>query len=109
MFTEPELRDIIKDKISHDEKLAEQVGGSGHLGYVSYKIDSIGKPERIQIEAGDGWKIIYAYTVIVETEFTYYPDNPPYEYKYKKTNIIDDKRKIISHSQKEALNDPFPI
>ena len=71
MFTESEVRDIIKAKISQEENLGEQVGGSGHLRYVSYKIDTISEPERIQIEAGDGWKIIYAYRVIVETEFIY--------------------------------------
>ena len=72
MFSKTDILDIVNAEISQDENLGEQVGGSGHLGYVSYKIDRISEPERIQIEAGDGWKIIYAYTVIVKTVFIYF-------------------------------------
>lgn len=41
MFSEKEIKEIIKGKISQDENLGEQVGGSGHLGYTSYQIDHI--------------------------------------------------------------------
>ncbi len=107
MITESKLKDIVKAKITQDEDLGDQVGGSRHLGYVSYVIDSIHKPERVQTDVCDEWKISYDYTLIVETEFTYYPDNPPREYKYRKTIIIDDNGKIISESPKEATNSPF--
>lgn len=39
----------------------------------------------------------------VETEFTYYPDNSPHEYKYRKTVILDKKRDIVNEFPKEAL------
>ncbi len=108
MLPESKIKDIIIAKITQDEDLGDQVGGSGHLGYISYIIDSIHKPERVQIDDDDdGWKITYTYTLVVETEFTYYPDNPPREYKYKKTIIIDDNGKIISESPKEITNSPF--
>ena len=107
MITESKLKDIVKAKITQDEDLGDQAGGSGHLGHVSYLIDSIRKPERVQTDVGDEWKISYDYTLIVETEFTYYPDNPPREYKYRKTIIIDDDGEIISESPKKATNSPF--
>ena len=60
MFSEKEIRGIIKVKIDHDENLGEQVSGSGHLGYTSYEIDQISKPEKNQT------------TLYIETEFTSY-------------------------------------
>ncbi len=109
MFTESELRNIIRAKISYDENFGEQVGGSGHLGHVSYEIDSINRPERVHTNTGEGWRITYYYILIVETEFTYYPDNPPYEYKYRKTVIVNDKGQIITELPKEVVNGFLPI
>ncbi|MFX0125228.1 MAG: hypothetical protein ACFFAE_16495 [Candidatus Hodarchaeota archaeon] len=103
MFTEKEISEIIKDKIELDENLGEQVGGSGHLGYKSFKIDHINKPKKIITATDKTWRITYTYTLSVETEFTYDPDNPPHEYKYKKAIILDKRRKIIDESPKEAL------
>ncbi|MFX1286462.1 MAG: hypothetical protein ACFFB5_22695 [Promethearchaeota archaeon] len=57
MLTESELRNIIRAKISYDENLGEQVGGSGHLGYANCEIDNINKPERVHTDAGEGWKM----------------------------------------------------
>lgn len=71
MFSEKEIREIVEGKISQDENLGEQVGGSGHLGYQSYKIDHISKPEKIQTGNEETWRITYIYTLYVETEFTY--------------------------------------
>lgn len=96
MFSEKEIRDIVNTKICQDEDLGEQVGGSGHLGYKSYKINQINKPEKIQTDNNQEiWRITYSYTVYVETEFTYYPDNPPREYRYKKTIFLDRNRKFV--------------
>ncbi|MBE9475465.1 MAG: hypothetical protein IMY85_11300 [Chloroflexi bacterium] len=102
MFSETKLRDIVNAKIKQDETLDEQADGSGHLGYISYKLNEIGKPEKVQTDRGQGWRIIYTYTIIVETEFTCYPDNPPHEFKYKKTIVVDDNGNIIKVSEKEA-------
>jgi hypothetical protein len=36
MFSDLKLKNIVNAKISEDETLGDQVGGSGHLGYVTY-------------------------------------------------------------------------
>jgi hypothetical protein len=109
MFSEKRLEDIVHDKIGQDEKLGDQVGGSGHMSFVSSSIDEIKKPEKAMIDGKDCWKIEYHYTVTVETEFTYYPDNPPYTYKYGKTIHVDDDGNLISESGREGgmLNLPW--
>ena len=104
MFPEFKLREIIEAKICKDEDLGDQVGGSGHLGHVSYEIDSISKPERVQTDTSVGWKVSYAYSLVVVTEFTYYPDNPPREYRYRKTVIIDDKGKVIREFSRKSAD-----
>ena len=95
MFTDAQLQEIVKNQIEKDEKLGDQAGGSGHLGFVSYRIKKISDPEESQVEKGRTWKISYEYVTIVETEFTYYPDNPPYESLHEKTIILDDSGTII--------------
>ena len=82
MISENQIKDIVKQRIESDEKLGDQAGGSGHLGNVSYRVDSI---ESREIEGGK-LEIIYKYTLITETEFTYYPDNPPYESAHENTD-----------------------
>ena len=106
MFSDSDPRDIVNAKIKEDEDLGEKVGGSGHLGFITYEIDKICKPEGVKTQKGQAWEITYVYTIIVETEFTHYPDNPPYERKYKKTIIVDDKGNIIRESQKEEIGKP---
>lgn len=71
MLPELKFREIIKAKICKDEEIGDQVGGSGHLGHVSYEINSISKPERVQTDTGVGWKVSYGYSIVVVTEFTY--------------------------------------
>ncbi|MFX1517164.1 MAG: hypothetical protein ACFFC6_12750 [Promethearchaeota archaeon] len=95
MFSEQEIREIVNNKICQDEDLGEQVGGSGHLGYKSYRIDQVNKPEKIESDNEELWRIIYEYTVYVETEFTFYPDNPPHEYKYRKSLFLDNNGKLL--------------
>ena len=103
MLSEETIGEIVKGKIERDESLGEQVGGSGHLGYKSYKIDYISEPEKTQTPNKELFKITYKYTIYIETEFTYYPDNPPHEYKSRKTIFIDRKGNIVNESPKEAL------
>ena len=94
MYTDKEILEIIHNKIKTDEKLGEQTGGSGHLGYVSYEFKSYSTkqltPERLEI--------IYTYSTFVETEFTYYPDNPPMEYEHTKRIVVDSKKRIIDEN-----------
>ena len=83
MLSENEIEDIVKQRIETEEKLGDQVGGSGHMGNVTYRLDNIDTRE---IENGK-LEIYYKYTLITVTEFTYYPDNPPYE-SSRENNII---------------------
>jgi len=102
-FSDSKLKNIVSAKINEDETLGEQAGGSGHLGYVEYEIDEICRPKKVETDKGQGWEITYYYTIIVTTEFTIFPANPPYEYKYKKTIVVDDEGNIIKEIPKETV------
>jgi hypothetical protein len=79
-FNKNEVRNIVWKQIEKDESPGEQVGGSGHLSQVDCKIDYVDEP----IQVPEGWEITYRYTVSITTEFTIYPDNPPWENVYEK-------------------------
>lgn len=85
MLTENEIQDMVKQKIESEEKTGDQAGGSGHLSFVSYTIDKI-ETREISEEC---MEISYNYTIIVESEFTIYPDNPPYEYPHSGKIVVD--------------------
>lgn len=91
MFTEEEIIQILNDKIIEDEKLGQKAGGSGHSGFVYFDILS---HEACPLP-GNLWQINYQYKLIVETEFTYYPDNPPMEYSREKSIVINVDKRII--------------
>jgi hypothetical protein len=97
--------EIIKIQIARDETLGSQRGGSGHLGYVEYSINSVTNP----VKTDENWKITYQYKVTVTTEFTIYPDNPPQEYVYEKTIAVDEKGTIISDEKKKLLSSNWAL
>jgi hypothetical protein len=97
------IEKIVTRVITHDEKLGNNVGGSGHRGYTSFVINTLGNPARKQYKGKDAWELTYNYTIIIETEFTYYPDNPPREYKYQKTLIIDQNGRVLKELPKKAV------
>lgn len=76
-MTEAQLHQLVCQDLERHETLGEQSSNSGHLSFVSYTIDAIETP----VKTPEGWQITYHYTILTETEFTYYPDNPPYEQK----------------------------
>lgn len=90
-FNEEKIREIIWKQIEQDENPGEHVGGSGHLGQIDCWISEIDKLKRV----AEGWEITYRYKVSITTEFTVYPDNPPYETIYEKTIIINDAGEIL--------------
>ena len=105
-FNTVEIRNIVSNQIEKDESLGEQVGGSGHLGYVDFQIDSIDEPKKVP----EGWEITYRYTVSVTTEFTIYPDNPPSENGYEKTIVVDEKGDLVKVLGSEIISsnlEPF--
>ncbi|MBU1099110.1 MAG: hypothetical protein KKA84_01810 [Bacteroidetes bacterium] len=95
MITEEEIEAIVKSKIERDEKLGEQSGGSGHFGYVSYKLNEI----KTNVLPGDQLQIDYHYTTYIETEFTYEPDNPAYEYPHHISIIVNGEKEIIGEKE----------
>lgn len=92
MFKKDEIEVIVKQHIESIEKLGDHGSSSGHMGNISYKLVSFSFSET---EDGNV-KVNYSYTTFVETEFTYYPDNPPYEYNYEKELMIDKNKNIVS-------------
>ena len=99
-FTEERLREIVETQIASDEKLGSQSGGSGHLGHVDYVLDGVDEPVR----QGEAWEVTYKYTVIVTTEFTIYPDNPPHENGYKKTITLNEKGDVVREGVKRFVS-----
>ncbi|PLX10130.1 MAG: hypothetical protein C0594_05290 [Marinilabiliales bacterium] len=81
---------IVQSYIESTHKLGDQSGSSGHLSFQSYTIHSIDYEKQ-----GDTIKILAQYSVFTETEFTYYPDNPPYEDEYRVKLLCSDQGEII--------------
>ncbi len=97
------IEKIVTRVITHDEKLGNRVGGSGHSGHTSFVINTLGNPIKRQFKGRNEWEITYDYTITIETEFTYYPDNPPKEYRYKKTILIDQDGHILKEFSKKSF------
>ncbi len=95
MLSESEIIEIINHKIELDEGTGYKEGGSSHLSYKSFQMNSF-ETSRISLQETE---IIYRYTVYVETEFTYFPDNPPTEYQYKKMILVNSKGKILRETE----------
>ena len=86
MLGRSEMERVARREIERREKLGHAVGGSGHAGFVSYRIDELAAKA-----AGEGKiELRCRYVLIVETEFTYYPDNPPAEYAREWSITIDE-------------------
>lgn len=103
-MTMEEIRNVIEEYIRIEEKVGDQTGGSGHLSNKNIKLFQISEPIPITKNLKS---ISFKYAVFILTEFTYYPDNPPYETHYAQTIIIDNSGKIIEINSKEMI-DPVP-
>ncbi len=104
MITTEAVEAIIRKHITATEKLGHHGSTSGHMSHIGYSLDEFTFEETEE----NTISIKYSYTTVVETEFTYYPDNPPYEYHYKKEMIIDKEHNIISDELLE-YSDNFEI
>lgn len=92
MISKKEIETIIRRQIEKIEKLGDQGSASGHLSNVSYELNDFSLEEM-----EDGLiRVGYSYTTYVETEFTYDPDNPPYEYPHERVMIINQNREVLS-------------
>ncbi|GAB4294773.1 MAG: hypothetical protein Kow0068_19580 [Marinilabiliales bacterium] len=97
MLTEHE-KSLITKKINLIENAGENTGGSSHKSFTTITIDDINIIKETSLE-----KLIECqYTVIIETEFTYYPDNHPNETTYKIVIKLTDN-KIFVESDKIVI------
>lgn len=97
MIEEENLKEKLTNYISELEKIGENRGGSGHLGYKSLEIKNISEMKENKQIYEELFVILVEYRIIIETEFTYYPDNPPYEYEKHLKIYIDNNGDIKSH------------
>ena len=104
MIPKSKIEKIVTRVINRDEKLGHGVGGSGHSSHTSFVINTLGNPVKRKYKKKVAWEISYTYTVLVETEFTYYPDNPPHEYSYKKSIIVDQNGRVLQELPKAGVH-----
>ena len=78
------IRKHIENWLKKHHNVGDSAGGSGHLGSVSLSI--LGTE---LTKSNDRIKAEVQYEISVETEFTYYPDNPPKFTKYKRMFEFD--------------------
>ena len=89
MLTKEQIETAVHNQIVKDEELGDQAGGSGHMSYVGYSLEEVSEP----LDKDGDWEVEYRYTVIVTTEFTIEPDNPPYKYP-KSGKVLIEKENL---------------
>ncbi len=97
--TENRIRTYIENWLKKHHNVGESAGGSGHLGSVSLSILSTEltkSKDRIIAEV--------QYDISVETEFTYYPDNPPKFTKYNRRFEFDGVGELNRIHDSEVLS-----
>jgi hypothetical protein len=100
-LNEEEAMAIARAYIEKEHSLGESTGGSGHLGYTSLRGLTVKDVQQRVVDGAVCWKIDYQYTLVTETEFTYYPDNPPQSSAYTKEIIVDAEGRIVEYPHKE--------
>ena len=95
MLTKDQIESIVRKWIADKEILGENTGENGHPANKDYELETIHEPE----STSTGWKVGFDYTVFVTTEFTAYPDNPPYEYPKKGVLELDRQGNLISEQE----------
>lgn len=98
MIDRDQIEEIVQNQIEDNENIGQSSGGSGHLSFTNYKINSISEPQA----TAKGFKISYSYSIFVETEFTYYPDNPPKESKYDCEVTIDTDGAVLKAGKRKC-------
>ncbi|MBN1184541.1 MAG: hypothetical protein JXB49_19770 [Bacteroidales bacterium] len=85
-----QIKGILEGWLNKKEEAGEKGSGSGHLSFVSFIVNDILSKEQVS----EGWNIEFSYTQYIETEFTYYPDNPPYEYPGQAKVVISEEGEV---------------
>ncbi|MCB9235483.1 MAG: hypothetical protein H6581_27755 [Bacteroidia bacterium] len=76
MLSKSRIEEVVREWIHLKEETSHQTPAHGHPTEKSYTLKHIHIPE----ETPRGWKVKFDYSLYVTTEFTVYPDHPPYEY-----------------------------
>ncbi|UCE20461.1 MAG: hypothetical protein JSV84_09040 [Gemmatimonadota bacterium] len=100
IFTTSELKDLILAEISIRHTLGEQVGGSGHLGFVSLTNLEIGEPVEIKFKEKQAFEILFSFETYTESEFHYATDDDDSDDMYRSiyhAKIIVDKELKVLH------------
>lgn len=100
-MTIEEAKQVAKANIEKEHSLGERAGGSGHLGHTSLRNVIIEDVQSLEVQGKPCWRITYRYTLVTETEFTYYPDNPPHKASYTKEIVVNGERRIVEQPSKE--------
>ena len=98
MLSEDKIKAILLEFLKKQEGTGTQTGGSGHLSDIGVFIDKL-----VISDQTEEVEVSVEFIVLIETEFTYYPDNPPKEYKYIQNFKIKMDGKINSYSDKEFI------
>ena len=93
------IREYVMNWLKKHHNVGESAGGSGHLGSVSLSI--IGTK---LTKSNDRIIAEVEYDISVETEFTYYPDNPPKFTKYKRMFEFDGAEELVRVRDSEVLS-----
>lgn len=95
-----EPKSIIEQYIQSNYIIGEQSGGSGHLASTDYHISGF------RVQQIDGLHEIMAdFVISISTEFTYYPDNPPSETRYKVRLLANNEGEIVKSEIISSEND----
>ena len=94
MSQKHQIENIIKRYIKSNHKTGDRAGGSGHMGHVSFTTDEFNFKK---LDNGNT-EVKFKYTIVTDTEFTYYPDNPPGEEHYESNFLLDRNFSIIKSS-----------
>lgn len=105
-------RQLIKKRIlsfvEEQEQIGDQSSGSGHMAFISVEIDDnfVIKPRE---NSEFAYAIDFTYTKTIDTEFTYYPDNPPQIYVYSQRCYCDNKYQITGFEKPKLISSNFDL
>lgn len=104
MIDMSKLNKLILEEIGKRHKLGEQVGGSGHLGYVNLTRLDVGEPTEIEFCGEKAYEIPFTFETYTESEFHYATDDDNsddmYSSVYHARIIVDDGLKVLDYIDK---------
>ena len=103
MIDTSELKELIIKEISKHHYLGEQVGGSGHLGYVNLTNLEIGEPAEIEYDGKKVFEIPFTFETYTESEFHHATDDDNsddwYRNLYSGKVIVDWDLNVLDYTE----------